>query len=173
MLNVGLLWRWNISGLLVNFSTATASRGRSVPLNSSYFKRSSPASWSSAARWPWDYCINIRHANREKTHGNQENIFISMTAHTQHLGGEKYCKVKKTPGNREKSRQPNQTETTHQNTETSCRYRTCMQMWKSTEYTDTMQAVQTMRGGVHFSEASVSLISWFGYHVELSAVCSR
>lgn len=34
-----------------------------------------------------------------------------------------------------------------------------MQMWKSTEYTDTMQAVQTMRGGVHFSEASVSLIS--------------
>lgn len=114
-----------------------------------------------------------RHANREKTHGNQENIFISMTAHTQHLGGKKYCKVKKTPGNREKSRQPNQTETTHQNTETSCRYRTCMQMWKSTEYTDTMQAVQTMRGGVHFSEASVSLISWFGYHVELSAVCSR
>lgn len=66
-----------------------------------------------------------RHANREKTHGNQENIFISMTAHTQHLGGKKYCKVKKTPGNREKSRQPNQTETTHQNTETSCRYRTC------------------------------------------------
>lgn len=173
MLNVGLLWQWNISGLLLNFSRATASRGRSVPLNSSYFKRSSTASWSSATRWPWDYCINIGMQTEGKNpRKSRKHLYQFDSAHSA-FRGKKYCKVKKTPGNREKSRQPNQTETTHQNTETSCRYRTCMQMWKSTEYTDKMQAVQTMRGGVHFSEASVSLISWFGSHVELSAVYSR
>lgn len=36
-----------------------------------------------------------RHANREKTHGNQENIFISMTAHTQHLGGKNTARWRK------------------------------------------------------------------------------
>lgn len=38
-----------------------------------------------------------RHANREKTHGNQENIFISMTAHTQHLGGKKILQGEENP----------------------------------------------------------------------------